>query len=145
MVWSLLLLGGVGGARAAHPPGLAGTGVAGLEAAAGVLPALVAGLAGARVARLEAAAGGVAAHRGNVALDYSLVMDLGVSWRGEMIEIGYGEDAKAHLLILVHAGETARVAGLAALAGDVLHFLVGAVGEVAGVGVVGHFGGLAGS
>lgn len=49
-----------------------------------------------------------------------------------------------YLLILVHGGESARVAGLATLAGDVFDFFLGAVGEVAGVGVGGHFDGCVG-
>ena len=46
-----------------------------------------------------------------------------------------------YLLVLVHGGKSTRVAGLATLTGDVLDFFLGAVGEVAGVGVGGHFDG----
>lgn len=45
----------------------------------------------------------------------------------------------AYLLIRIHTGESARVTGLAALLGDIRHFVVGAVGEVSGVGVGCHF------
>lgn len=48
------------------------------------------------------------------------------------------ERVRPYLLIGVHAGEATRMAGLAALARDVLDLAVGAVGEVAGVLVVGH-------
>jgi hypothetical protein len=41
------------------------------------------------------------------------------------------------LLVGVHAGETARVASLAALGGDVAHLFLGTVGEIAGIGVLG--------
>ncbi len=44
-----------------------------------------------------------------------------------------------YLLIAVHAGEATGVAGLTALAGNVFDLLLRAVGEVAGVLVVGHF------
>ena len=41
-------------------------------------------------------------------------------------------------VVLLHAGEAARVRGLTTLGCDLLYLLLGAVGEVAGVGVVGH-------
>jgi hypothetical protein len=50
-----------------------------------------------------------------------------------------GGREKAYLLIRIHTSEAARMAGLAALGGNVLHLFLWAVGEVSGVGVVGHF------
>jgi hypothetical protein len=44
----------------------------------------------------------------------------------------------AYLLVGVHGSEASAVRRLTALLGDVLNLLFGAVGEVAGVGVVGH-------
>lgn len=49
------------------------------------------------------------------------------------------EDGKAYLLGRIHACEAARVTGLAALLGDILHLFARAVVEISGVGVVGHF------
>jgi len=44
-----------------------------------------------------------------------------------------------NLLVGIHAGETAVLGtSLTTLGSDVLHLLLGAVGEVTGVGVVGH-------
>ncbi len=43
-----------------------------------------------------------------------------------------------NLLVRVHAGEAAGVAGLAALGGSLLDLFLGAVGEVARVGVISH-------
>lgn len=47
-------------------------------------------------------------------------------------------EVMAYLLIGVHRCEAAVVRGLAALRGDVLNLLLGAVGEVSWVSVVGH-------
>ena len=44
---------------------------------------------------------------------------------------------KAYLLFRIHARESALMAGLASLLGNVGDFFLGAVGEVAGVGVAG--------
>lgn len=44
----------------------------------------------------------------------------------------------AYLLVGVHTGEASLVTALASLLGDVGDLLLGAVGEVAGVGVVCH-------
>lgn len=44
----------------------------------------------------------------------------------------------AYLLVRIHAGEATLVAALTALLSNVLDVLLGAVGEVAGVLVVGH-------
>lgn len=45
----------------------------------------------------------------------------------------------AYLFRRIHASESASVAGLATLLADVLNLFARAVGEVSGVGVVGHF------
>ncbi len=59
------------------------------------------------------------------------VKRLGYGGRGKM----YG---RPYLLVGVHACEAARVAGLAALASNLLHLLLGAVGKVARVRVLSH-------
>ena len=43
----------------------------------------------------------------------------------------------AYLLVRIHSGKTA-LTGLASFRSDLLNFLLGTVGEVTGVGVVGH-------
>jgi hypothetical protein len=52
------------------------------------------------------------------------------------------EEGETYLLVRVHAGEAARVGGLAALGRNLLDFLLWAVGEVAWVvvAVVRHLG-----
>lgn len=50
-----------------------------------------------------------------------------------------GKERGAYLLGRIHASESASLAGLAALLADVLHLFARAVGEVSGIGVVGHF------